>query len=236
MRVLAALCIGLAALVGYAEQASAQKSPVTAIDIALEPDATMIEHAQAVNARLLKAFPKGFALDASHHPHITLLQRYVNTGDLDKVYAAVDKVLESEKIASFQLKAFKYYYIPWNDLGLAGIVVAPTDDLLRMQQELIDAVAPFTTKTGSAAAFVTTPEDPDINKPTIDYIATFVPHATGKHFNPHVTVGIATQAYLKKMPAEPFDAFTFSPAAVSIYQLGNFGTARKELKTWGTSP
>jgi hypothetical protein len=36
------------------------------------------------------------------------------------------------------------------------------------------------------------------------------------------------------MLAEPFDAFTFSPAGASVYQLGNFGTARKELKTWGT--
>ena len=51
-------------------------------------------------------------------------------------------------------KAFKYYYIPWKDIGLGGIVVEPTDDLLRLQQELIDAVAPFTEKTGTAAAFV----------------------------------------------------------------------------------
>ena len=34
---------------------------LTAIDIALEPDATMIRHAKAANARLLKDFPKGFA-------------------------------------------------------------------------------------------------------------------------------------------------------------------------------
>jgi hypothetical protein len=72
---LTALCIGLASLVGCAERASAQQSPVTAIDIALEPDATMIQRASAANARLLNAVPKGFALDATHHPHITILQR-----------------------------------------------------------------------------------------------------------------------------------------------------------------
>jgi len=32
------------------------------------------------------------------------------------------------------------------------------------------------------------------------------------------------------MLAEPFDVFTFSQASASLYQLGNFGTARKELK------
>jgi len=147
----------------------------------------MIQHAEAVNARLRKAFSKGFALDATHHPHISILQRYVHTADLDKVYDAVGKILAEEKAAGWSLKAFKYYYIPWEDIGLAGIVVEPTDDLLRLQQKLIDAVAPFTAETGTAAAFVTTAKDPDINKPTIDYVATFVPKASGKDFNPHVT-------------------------------------------------
>jgi hypothetical protein len=150
------------------QTSSAQENPVTAIDIALEPDATMIQHAEAANARLLKVFPKGFRLDATHHPHISMLQRYVRTADLDRVYEAAGKVLADEKVTSWKLKAFKYYYIPWKDIGLGGIVVEPTDDLLTLQQELIDAVAPFTENTGTAAAYVTTPEDPEINQPTID--------------------------------------------------------------------
>ncbi len=44
----------------------AAQSEITAIDILLEPDATMLQHAEANNARLLKVFPKGFALDATH--------------------------------------------------------------------------------------------------------------------------------------------------------------------------
>jgi hypothetical protein len=227
---LIALSIGCGILLAQRGASDAQENPVTAIDIALEPDATMIQHAEAANARLLKVLPKGFTLDATHHPHISMLQRYVRTADLDKVYAAAGKVLADEKFTSWKLKAFKYYYLPWQDIGLAGIVVEPTDDLLRLQQKLIDAVAPFTEKTGTAAAFVTTPEDPEINQPTIEYVAAFVPDASGKRFNPHVTIGIAPQDYLKKMLAEPFDVFTFSPASASVYQLGNFGTARKKLK------
>jgi hypothetical protein len=230
--ILAAFAIAVGALLGHAGTSAAQQNPVTAIDIALEPDATMIRHAEAANARLLKDFPKGFALGPTHHPHISTLQRYVRTADLDKVYDAVGKVMASEKVASWKLKAFKYYYIPWKDIGLAGIVAEPTDDLLRLQRKLIDAVAPFTVETGTAAAFVTTAEDPEINQPTIDYVATFVPKASGKDFNPHVTIGLATQEYLKAMLAEPFDTFTFSPAGASVYQLGNFGTARKKLKSW----
>ena len=55
------------------------------------------------------------------------------------------------------------------------ILIERTDDLIRFQQKLIDAVAPFAVETGTAAAFVTTPKDPDINQSTIDYVAHYVP-------------------------------------------------------------
>ncbi len=233
---LTALGFVLAALFGSAGASSAQQSAVTAIDIALEPDATMIQHAQADNARLLKVFPKGFALDATHHPHISMLQQFVRTADLDKVYAAAEKVFASEKPTGWKLKAFKYYYIPSPPFGLAGIVVEPTDDLHRLQQELIDAVRPFTVKTGTPAAFMSTEDGRVIQPDLIEYVAHFVKIAAGKRFNPHVTIGVATITYLKKMLAEPFDAFTFSPAGASVYQLGSFGTARKELKALALTP
>jgi hypothetical protein len=209
-----------------------QDEPFTAIDILLEPDATMLKHAEAANARLLKVYPMGFVLDALHKPHITLLQRYVRTVDLDKVYAAVGNVLTHKKIADWKLKAFKYYYIPNNDVGLGGIVIEPTADLLKLQQELIDAVAPYTANTGTAAAFATAPGNSDIQPALIDYVTAFVPKYSGIHFNPHVTIGVATQDYLKGMLAEPFAEFTFSPAGASVYQLGSYGTAMKKLNAW----
>jgi hypothetical protein len=204
-----ALCSSLAVLLVYAAPSNAQQNPVTAIDIALEPDATMIQHAQADNAR---------------------------TADLDKVYAAANKVFASEKPTSWKLKAFKYYYIPSPPIGLAGIVVEPTADLHRLQQELIEAVTPFTVKTGTPAAFMSTEAGHDIQPFLIEYVANFVKIAAGKKFNPHVTIGVGTETYLNAMLAEPFEAFTFSPASASVYQLGSFGTARKELKALDLTP
>jgi 2'-5' RNA ligase superfamily len=238
LKVLAALSIGLlGALLGNAQPLSAaEQNPVTAIDILLEPDATMVKHAEAANERLRKSFPEGFALDETHRPHISCLQRYVKTADLDKVYEAVGNVLAEEKPTAWKLKAYKYFYVVWQDIGLAGIVIEPTDDLIRFQKKLIDAIAPFTVKTGTAAAFVTTKEDPEINQPTIDYVATYVPNESGEKFNPHVTIGLASQDYLKEMLDEKFEAFTFLPAGASVYHLGNFGTARKKLKGWELKP
>jgi 2'-5' RNA ligase len=235
-KVTSAFVIGLGAVLAFATIAKAQQPPVTAIDIALEPDATMMEQAQAANARLLKVFPKGFALDATHHPHVTMMQQFVRTADLDKVYAAADKVFVKEKPTTWKLRAFKYYYIPSPPIGLAGIVVEPTEDLHRLQQELIDAVEPFTEKTGTPAAFMSTEDGRDIQESLIDYVAHFVTIAAGKRFNPHVTIGVGAEAYLNDMLAEPFEAFTFSPASASVYQLGSFGTARKELKALTLAP
>jgi hypothetical protein len=152
LNAIATISLALASLAGLAGASAAQPNPVTAIDIALEPDATMIEHAMAANARLLKSFPQGFALDATHHPHVSLLQQFVRTDDLDKIYAAAQAVFDKEKPKSWALKAFKYYCIPSPPIGLAGIVVEPTEDLHRLQDELIAAVTPFTAKTGTAAA------------------------------------------------------------------------------------
>jgi len=207
-----------------------QASDVTAIDILLKPDATMLQHSEANNARLLKAFPGGFALDATHTPHITMIQRFVRTADLDKVYAAATEVLTHADVTAMKLEAFKYYYIPSGDTGLAGIVAKPTPELLKLQADLITAVSPFTVETGDSVAFVTTADDPMIDPALIGYVSAFVPKSSGEHFNPHVTTGVAPKAYLDQMLAEPFEPFIFAPAGAAVYQLGQFGTAAKELK------
>ena len=235
-RVLTAIGLGLALMLGFAHEAVAEQNPVTAIDIALEPDATMLQHAKDANARLLKSFPKGFTLDETHHPHVTMLQQFVRTADLDKVFAAANAVLAKEKPTAWTLKAFKYYYIPSSPVGLAGIVVEPTEDLHRLQGELIKAVEPFTVKTGTPAAFFSEDNGRDIQESLIEYVTHFVTIAAGERFNPHVTIGVGTETYLNKMLAEPFDAFTFSATGASVYQLGTFGTARKELKALPLTP
>jgi hypothetical protein len=63
-RNVAALDIGLlASLHGPAQPVKAEDlNAVTAIDIVLEPDATMVQHDRGCQRALVKEFPKGFAL------------------------------------------------------------------------------------------------------------------------------------------------------------------------------
>jgi hypothetical protein len=123
----------------------------------------------------------------------------------------------------------RYYFLPVGDLGAAGIVVEASNDLRRLHSRVVEAVMPFIMPGGTAAAFATTPEAPDVNQPTVDYVTTFLDQAAGARFNPHVTVGMAPQSYLRRMLAEPFERFEFGVAGVATYQLGNLGTARRKL-------
>ena len=87
-------------------------SDIIAVDILLEPDAVMLQHAAADNARLLGVFPKGFALDETHTPHITMLQSFVRKADLPKLYAAEKKVLDAANVNAMKLEAFKVLLHP----------------------------------------------------------------------------------------------------------------------------
>src|SRR5271154_5057174 len=213
---------------------SATQNPVTAVDIVLEPDATMIQQAQAANAGLLKNFPKGYSLGDEHAPHMSVIGGYFHTANLDDVFAGASKVLASEKVMSWKLKAFKYYYIPLKEIGLGGILVEPTADLIRLQDELFAAIGKFMApgSSGTAAAFMTTPQSPDINQATLDAVATYFAAHRGEHYSPHVTIGVGTIDYLNALLAAPFPTFSFSAAAASSYQFGNFGTAAKLLHSF----
>ena len=200
-----------------------------AINVLLDPDAETVEKAQATNTRLREDFPQGFTLDANHAPHITLLQQFVRTADLDEVAKAVVEVLRTEQSMKWESNAIGYYALADKDLQLVGIVIEPTEDMRRLQQKIIDAVAPFAVEKGTGEAFAPRPDGEAIGQPTIDYVNNFVGPRTGKNYNPHLTVGIGTRDFVDALKAEPFEAFTVRAISVSLYQVGDYGVAQKKL-------
>jgi hypothetical protein len=210
---------------------------LTAIDILIDPDTTMIARAKDLNATLLQSVPSGFALDEHHQPHVTTLQRYVRSADLDRVFDAVAGLLDAIDLGALKLTAIALKHLPLAavpGLGLAGIVVKPSSEVLEFQRRLIEAVAPFTESGGTAQAYVRTEDEPEINHDTLDYIEHYVPDHSGANYLGHVTVGLAKLKDLEKLEAQPFDEFTFYPVGLSAYQLGNNGTAARHLKSWTT--
>ena len=209
---------------------------LTAIDVLLTPDEIIVKKALEINKQLMEEYPNGFKLDESHIPHISILQNYVRTKDLEKVYKAVEKVITSENITSLQLKAVKLICNgSIDEQGVAVIVISPVEILLNFQSKLIDILKPFMENNGTAAAYVTSEDDPNINDSTLEYIENFIPDHSGSNFIPHITVGIKGMESLEKLVNEPFTPIIFSPVSIGVYQLGNNGTASRVLKEWTIS-
>jgi 2'-5' RNA ligase len=201
---------------------------IMAINVLLDPDAATVARARATNARLRGNYPQGFALDASHAPHLTILQRFVRTSDIEAVANAVVAVLREGPPVQWESRATGYYALAHENLGLVGIVVEPTEDLRRVQQRIIDAVAPFAVE-GSGEAFAPRPDGAPIGQPTVDYVNSFVGPRTGMNYHPHLTVGMGTRDFVDALKAEPFEPFPVRAVSVSLYQLGDYGVAARKL-------
>ncbi|MFJ6053785.1 hypothetical protein [Streptomyces sp. NPDC092307] len=209
-------------------------SDLTAIDVLVNPDENTLGRARAWNARMRDSVPDGFALDASHQPHITTLQRYVRTAELDDVYTAIGETLATTDTSALSYRAvgIKHAEFGVPGQGLAVIFVQPSEQVLDFQAALLAAVTPFTESGGTAAAFVTDPGE-DISRSTRDWVEGYVPAQIGRgNYTAHVTVGFATLDDLEAIEAEPFNGFDVHPDAVAVYQLGNSGAARRLLKSW----
>jgi hypothetical protein len=208
-------------------------SDLTAIDILVNPDDATLDHARAWNARMRESVPDGFQLDATHQPHITTLQRYVRTADLDAALAAVAGTWEVTDTAALGYQAIAVRHAAWGvpGQGLAAILIRPSPPVLAFQAALLAAVTPYVGSGGTADAFVTDPGE-QLTQSTFDWVDGYVPHQIGDGYTPHITVGFATDEALERMEAEPFEAFAVQPLSLAVYQLGNNGTARRLLQSW----
>lgn len=216
-------------LVACAPGASENDNALIAIDVLLEPDQVMLDRAAEWNARMRELTPEGFELDESHRPHVTLIQRHIRKDDLDAVLAAVDEIRMNFDLGSLTMTANGLYHIPSGELGLAGITVEPSDELLALQRDVIEAVNSYDAGAADEGAYVPDPTGTPFDAFLFEYVTTFVPKQTGSNFNPHVTIGLAPQSWLIEQEQEAFDNFDFGAKGIAVYQLGNFGTASKRL-------
>ncbi len=162
------------------------------------------------------------------------MHRYVRERDLPAIETAVSNVLATTKPLNWQLTATGYEYAIWGGIAITSIGVAPTPELSRLQKSIVEAVEPFAVTGGTTAAFSTCKELPKIENEIVNYVEKFVTNFSGKKYNPHVTIGVAREDFVKRLKTEPFDKFSFKPAGVAIYQLGSFGTAQKKLWEWNS--
>jgi hypothetical protein len=202
---------------------------LVAIDVLLEPDERMLEAAEQWNERLREQLPTGFSLDETHRPHITLLQQYVAKKDLDVIVGKVRSLAASNNLEDMKLTATGLYHIPSDKIGLQGITIDPSDNILALQTKVIEAIGPFHKPGGDQEAFVSDPTGTPFDPFLFTYVDTFIEKQTGENFNPHVTTGMGPLDWIEAREREPFEPFEFGVNKLTVYKLGNFGTAAEQI-------
>ncbi|MFI7166804.1 2'-5' RNA ligase family protein [Rhodococcus erythropolis] len=207
-------------------------SDCTAIDILFNPDDATLARAREVNARLRQSIPDGFALDDTHVPHITVLQRYVRTADLDEVLGSVENTVRAADTAELTLHAIAIRHVDWGGRGGTVFQLTPNPPVLDFQARLLTAVTPYAESSGTPSAFVTDEDGAGINQTTLDWVEHYVPNQIDTQYIAHLTLGFAPLDDLEVIEAAPFEPFEVSPTSVAVYHLGNNGTARTQLRAW----
>jgi len=207
---------------------ASEQDALIAIDILLLPDDAMIARSRAINHRLRVRYPAGYALDAAHRPHVTLVQRYVRSSDLPALFAALDRLSAARPVKPLRLRATSLVAGTADALGIVMVGLDRTPPLLTLKDAVVETVRPFSAEGGTAAAFVADPGGP-IARQTIDWVETFVPKASGEAYFPHITVGVAALDDARDVAAGPFAPLEFDAPTLAVYRLGNFGTAQQRL-------
>ena len=93
-------------------------------------------------------------------PHITMLQCFVRTADLDKVYAAAGKVLAARQRERHEAGGVQILLCPGRRDWRRGHLREADAGNLKLQADIIAAVKPFMVETGPIGAFTAPHDDP----------------------------------------------------------------------------
>lgn len=191
-----------------------------ALDVALllPPPATAT--VGRLNARLAGP-PAGFRFDATHLPHVTLVQQFSPASDLGAVADEVAAVLAHT--APLRLTPVGF------DAGetTTSLALDPTPELAELHGSLMDRLAAFDVAAGDESAFVDDDEPP--RQRDVAWVTRFRTAAAYRHFDPHVTLGVGA---LDGTPP----ALAIDVATVALCHLGRFCTCRRLLASWALAP
>ena len=190
--------------------------PAIAIDVAVLLSTDTRARVARMNARFNVAAGDGFRFDATHRPHVTLSQHFVNAERLTDVSAGVAAVLSGRPPLDLRVTGAR------RGRTAQALVVAPTTALQRVHERLMDALVPFEVP-GGAAGFQdddAPPRDADVA-----WVTRFRVDSSYARFDPHITVGIGPGPVTG-------DPFSFTAREIAICHLGRCCTCRNQLAHW----
>ena len=206
---------------------NSQKKEVIAIDVLLTLPEAMYAQAVHLNELMLKNYPRSIQLDENHIPHITLLQCFVHKKDIPSIGESLEGLFSMIKDES--LVAQEFVYSKDTDESFAMIRVRNSIVLMEIHEKVIELLNPFMVKNGTSDSFVQNPDGRPINEFTLAYVPRFVESYSYENFDPHISLGVAKTEYLDSLATDIFEVTVFQPRNLSVYWLGDSGTAQKLL-------
>lgn len=204
-----------------------KKDNIIAIDVLIIPSEEMDAQALKLNSHIHQNNPETIKLDENHIPHITLLQCFINATDLPKVNAALEGLHKA--IPQDSLQAESLFYYQDKEESFAMVRIEKTKSLLKIHKKTIELVKPYIVKNGSEESFVQNPDGSPIRESTVIYVPEFIEKYSYENFDPHISLGVAQKMLLDSLAQHVFKPIQFEAASLSVYQLGDHGTAQKLL-------
>ena len=200
---------------------------IIAINILLTPDKELYDHSIHLTELMSENTPETLTLDSSRIPHITLLQAYINEKDLPQIKEVLKEVYSS--ISSENLMAESIIFSNDKDTSFAMIRIGKSEPLLKLHEHVIALVKPFIVHNGSEKSFISNADGREIDQFTIDYVPVFIDKYSYENYDPHLSLGVAETSFLENLSKNEFKSMHFKATSLSIYQMGEYGTAQKLL-------
>ncbi len=201
-----------------------QAEDLIAVNVALAIPERLKEKVIEINSILVANTPQSFHLDLSHFPHVTILQMFIRPKDLERLIQKISEIkntgfiLKEKNIGFSKINKFPH-------LSLLSMFFYKNDDLTHFQKELIDATESIRVFKGTKKAFY---DSHEMDKQFVKYVQTYVKKDTGRHYKPHVSLGLAANKKYERSILKWEGEYYFDE--ILVVQLGNYGTAREVLK------
>ena len=197
-----------------------------ALDVALLLPGAAARAAGRLNARL-QAPPAGFAFDATHLPHVTLVQQFVREADMPIVLPRLGRVASESPPVALRGAGLQ------RGRTTTSLSVDGGAALRALHDRLLACLEPHAARPAEgsgfggdalADAFVADGEPP--RGADIEWVTRFRTRAAGDRFEPHVTLGVGA------LDGGAVPRIAFTAAELAACRLGRFCTCRRVLGAW----
>ncbi|MBI4459940.1 MAG: 2'-5' RNA ligase family protein [Acidobacteria bacterium] len=196
-----------------------------AVDVAVLLPEPIQQCVRALNAALRLQRKEGFRFDASHLPHVSLVQQFVRRENLSALVQRLDSVLGRKTTPPLRV-----IEIGRGDTT-SHFLLQRTPELLRLHETLMDLAASFEELSGTTDAFFS--DDEPARLSDVEWVLQFRSRSSYKNFSPHITLGIGS---FPKAPEDLRLPLDFVGERIALCQLGRSCTCRTVIREWGLPP